>query len=89
MINLEERKQWNKIVARAWSDEDFKQRLISDPASVLEENGITVPEGVNVQVKEASRSDGTLILPPKPEGYISDYEDPAASVYDDTFYSIF
>ncbi len=83
---MEERKQWNKIVARAWTDEDFKQRLLAEPATVLEEHGIEVPEGVNVSVQEINDPNhGVLILPPKPDGDISDYEDPSMSVYDDTF----
>lgn len=90
MTKMQEKKQWNKIVARAWADKNFKRRLLAEPASVLQEHGIDVPAGVKVRVKEVKdRWDGTLILPPKPAGNITDYEDPSLSVYDDTFYSIF
>lgn len=42
----------SKLVAQAWLDEGFRQRFISEPAAVLEENGVTVPSGVQVQVNE-------------------------------------
>ena len=32
--------QWAKIIARTWVDDDFKQKLISDPIAVAEEYGI-------------------------------------------------
>ena len=31
-------KQWSQIVAKAWADANFKQRLLADPAAVLKEN---------------------------------------------------
>ncbi len=33
---------WGRIVARAWTDEAFKQRFTDDPGTVLAENGIEV-----------------------------------------------
>jgi hypothetical protein len=35
---------WAKIVAQAWADENFKSRLMSNPAQVLRDHGIKVPE---------------------------------------------
>lgn len=35
------RAAYGKIVAKAWTDEAFKQRLLSDPAAVLKEEGVT------------------------------------------------
>jgi len=48
---------WGRIIARAWSDEDFKQRLMDDPCTVLSENGIDVP------ADDARR----FVLPPPPD----------------------
>jgi hypothetical protein len=60
-------KDWAKIVAQAWVDETFKQKLLAQPLTVLKEYGIDVPAGTNVQVVEAAESDMyTLILPGKP-----------------------
>ncbi len=37
---IEERKDYAKIIAQAWVDEEFKARLLADPATVLKEHGI-------------------------------------------------
>jgi len=60
-------KTYGKIVAKAWADEGFKQRLLSDPTTVLKEHGIDIPEGVEFKVVEQSRNLIHLILPPKPD----------------------
>jgi hypothetical protein len=41
---------WNQIVARAWCDEEFMDRLMSDPRSVLAEHDLEVPFGTEVEV---------------------------------------
>jgi hypothetical protein len=41
---------WSQIVARAWCDEDFLKRLLSDPRSVLAEHDLEVPPGFEVEV---------------------------------------
>ena len=38
-------KQHAQLVARAWRDEAFHQRLLADPRTVLEEYGIAAPAG--------------------------------------------
>jgi hypothetical protein len=63
----EQQKQWAKIVAKAWADEDYKQRLMEDPAAVLSEEGMPVPEGVDIKVVEATDKQAWMVLPPKPE----------------------
>ena len=62
----ERAKQWGQVVARAWSDDAYKQRLQTDPKSVLAEQGIAVPAGVAVQVHEATAEVMHLVLPPPP-----------------------
>jgi len=54
-------------VAKAWADDALKQRLLSDPTAVLKENGIDVPEGVEIKVMESKTNLVHLILPPKPD----------------------
>jgi hypothetical protein len=64
-------KPWSRIIARAWADDDFQDRLLSDPTVVLREYGIE-PEGeVCVSVDGMPDSDDTddvlhLVLPPRP-----------------------
>ncbi len=37
-----------KIIAKAWIDPSFKEQLMQDPAAVLSEYGITMPEGMDL-----------------------------------------
>jgi len=60
-------KAYAKIVAKAWADEGFKQRLLSDPTTVLKENGIDVPDGVEFRVIESTSNLVYLTLPPRPD----------------------
>ena len=62
----ERAKQWGQVVARAWADPAYKQRLLADPAAVLAEQGVAVPAGVAVQVHEATPAVRHLVLPPPP-----------------------
>lgn len=57
--------QWSKIVEKAWHDESYKKRLLSDPESVLKEEGIAPPEGVQVKLVENTPSVVHLTLPAK------------------------
>ncbi len=65
--------QWSQVVGRAWADDDFKRRLLADPAEVLEEYDLTPPAGLRVEVHEepAAVPPSTedvlhLVLPVKP-----------------------
>ena len=55
-------KKWNAIVLKALSDEGFKKKLVKDPASVMVENGLSIPEGC--KIGEASGGIVGLQLPP-------------------------
>jgi nitrile hydratase alpha subunit len=55
-----------KIIAKAWMDEGFKQRLLSDPAASLKEEGVEIPPGVEVRIVEDTDSVQHLVLPMKP-----------------------
>ena len=61
-------KQWGQVVARAWSDETYKQRLLSDPKAVLAEAGLAVPATLQVQVHEATPTHLHFVLPSPPAG---------------------
>ena len=63
---IEERKEYAKIIAQAWVDEEFKKRLIEDPEAVLKENGIEIPEGMTVKVVEKKENEIQIPLPAKP-----------------------
>ena len=65
---LEERKEYTKIIARAWIDEEFDARLIEDPATVLKEYNIEIPKGFTVKVVERKGNEIHIPLPVKPDG---------------------
>jgi hypothetical protein len=44
--------QWSQIVGRAWADDEFKQRLLADPAAVLAEYDLAPPAGLRVELLE-------------------------------------
>jgi hypothetical protein len=50
IAQISEEMVWSQIVARAWYDEDFMKRLLSDPLAVLAEHGLEVPPGTEVEV---------------------------------------
>ncbi len=65
--------QWGQIVGRAWADDNFSQRLRSDPAGVLKEYDLPPPAGLRIEVLEnpdrvPEDTDGVmhLVLPGKP-----------------------
>ena len=68
----ERARNYGQLVSRAWSDPAFKQRLLSDPAAVLKEQGIDVAPGVEVRVVENTENVVYLALPPQPKEGLSD-----------------
>jgi hypothetical protein len=66
-MNQEEQgKKMQQIIAKAWMDEDFKQRLLTDPAAVLKEGGFELPAGMEVRMVENTDKVLHLVLPAKP-----------------------
>ncbi|HNP73458.1 MAG TPA: thiocillin family RiPP [Kouleothrix sp.] len=65
-------KQYGQVVAKAWADDDFKARLLADPASVLAEAGLAPPAGVEVRAVENTSNVVYLTIPSKPSDELSD-----------------
>jgi hypothetical protein len=64
---------FSKVIAKAWSDDDYKARLMSDPKSVLTEAGIDLEDGAEVKVVEDTPGVRHLVLPAPPaEGELSE-----------------
>ena len=57
----------HKAIARAWTDADYKARLLSDPHAALAEHGIKVRDGIKVKAVEDTRDTKHLVLPVAPE----------------------
>jgi hypothetical protein len=54
-----------KVYERAWNDAEFERRLLEQPRTVLAENGIQLPEGVQVQVHKSTANEWDFVLPEK------------------------
>ncbi len=67
-------KQWSLIVARAWADEGFKSRLMSNPKAVLREHGLEMAPDVEAKVVEDTDEVRHFILPPSPSGELTEEE---------------
>jgi len=67
---------FGKVIAKAASDAEFKQRLLSDPRAALSELGIEPPKGMeNVTLKVVENTADTvhLVLPASmPQGELDD-----------------
>jgi Nitrile hydratase, alpha chain len=62
----EKNRQWARIFAKAWKDPDFKNRLLADPATVLHEEGMTVPPGTQIKAVENTDKVFYVNVPLKP-----------------------
>ena len=63
------------LIEKADGDDDFRSKLLSDPrASIEEEFGITIPEGLSVHVHENTAQKVHLVLPPSPKLSQADLE---------------
>jgi hypothetical protein len=67
MIALQEQqKKLGQVIAKAWADPVFKERLKADPKPVLAELGVETPEGVAIDIVENTASKIYLTLPAAP-----------------------
>jgi hypothetical protein len=75
----EEVKKHARIVAKAWADPEFKERLLANPREVLVAHGFEVPEGTAVSIVEPGEGTLSVIgdaiwfnLPAKPSDGLGD-----------------
>jgi hypothetical protein len=76
-VNTQEKaRRLGEVILKAWTDEDYLQRLRDDPAAALDEEGISVPPGVSVVLHEDTDEVNHLVLPVKPADLeVSDLRD--------------
>lgn len=68
-------KAYGKVVARAWSDPEFKALLLRDARAALASVGVEYPTDVEVVVRENNEKEMNLVLPPQPaEGELSEQD---------------
>lgn len=65
---------YSKIIAKVWSDPQFKTLLLQNPEEALHTLGIEVPEGAKVTICENTENHLYFVVPQKPAGNFSDKE---------------
>jgi hypothetical protein len=56
-----------KLVAKAWQDDAFRQQLLDNPRSTIQQElGIELPEDVEVKIFEEQPDQAYVLLPQKP-----------------------
>ncbi|MDA8333472.1 MAG: NHLP leader peptide family RiPP precursor [Peptococcaceae bacterium] len=72
MSKEEHGKKMGQIIAKAWGDDAFKRRLLGDASTVLNEEGVEIPPGLEVRAVENTDRVFYLVLPPKPNAELTD-----------------
>ena len=54
---------WQGVVAKAWKDKQFRERLMNDTQGVLAEHGFKAKKGVSYHVVADSKTVKHLIMP--------------------------
>lgn len=67
-------KKWAQVVAKAWTDEKFKEKLLKNPEKVLAEMGIAIPAGQKIEIHAGTERVMHLVLPQKPEGALTEQD---------------
>ena len=57
---------YKSIITKCWANPEFKQRLIAAPVETLRSEGVTLPDGIKVNVVENTASEFTFVIPPEP-----------------------
>lgn len=55
-----------EVIAKAWKDPTFKQKLLSNPSEALKECGVNVPSNTKIKVIEDHAGAYTFVLPAAP-----------------------
>lgn len=74
MTNEDLTQKITTILAKCWSDKAFKQELLTNTAATLQAEGVQVPAGYTVKVMENTNDTLNFVLPPNPNGELSDLE---------------
>jgi hypothetical protein len=59
-------KKMGQLIAKCWTDEGFKQKLMADPTATLKALGEELPAGVSIKVVENTDKVFHLVIPAKP-----------------------
>lgn len=65
-----------KIVARAWKDDAFRQKFVADPKGQFEEHlGTKLPEGLTMTAHEEDENHLHFVIPVKPRENLDELSD--------------
>jgi hypothetical protein len=68
MSNEQTEEKLSQLASRASTDQNFKQKLVNDPAPLLRENGIEIPEGAEPRVLADKESISFEFVPQQSSG---------------------
>ena len=71
-MSAEKNRDFENFMGRVSSDPELRGKMRADPSGVLEEQGIGIPQGVEIQVVEDSAAVRHFVLPPDPNAILSD-----------------
>jgi hypothetical protein len=63
MTTIADAQKLQEVIAKVWSDESLKTKLLDNPKSVLAEYGLEFPASIEVQVHENTSSLMNYVLP--------------------------
>lgn len=64
-----------EIIAKAWNDPNFKEKLLKNPRQILrDEYGINVPSDVDIKIVQSTSKQHYFVLPEKPDRNLSESE---------------
>lgn len=66
MNQEEQNKKIGQLIAKCWSDENFKQKLLADPMATLKAEGVELPDGLSLVAAENTDQVFHLVIPAKP-----------------------
>src|SRR5689334_19045598 len=65
----EQAKKMGSVIAKCWSDDGFKKKLLADPAATLKGEGVKfeLPAGMSIKAVENSEKVYHIVIPAKPK----------------------
>ena len=67
-------RQYAELIAKIWSDSEFKARFKKDPKAAMKELGINAVKGIEIEVLESSPTKSYFVIPPEPDVEIKDLD---------------
>lgn len=55
-----------RLITKAWQDDDFKQLLVNNPRAAMKSEGIEFPESFEIRAVEETPNTVYIVLPTKP-----------------------